>query len=401
MVKTRHGVEPSRGVGRRRSGQSRRPLRGSLSLLVATRKGAFVLRADASRRSWRIGEPQLLGHEVNHLVSDPRDPEVWLLAARTGHLGPTVYRSGDAGRTWGEVPRPPAFPKASRRGAGPAVDRVFHLAPGPARQPGLWWAGTVPHGLFRSDDGGTHWEPVRGFSDYLAALRAKKPPRFFPTPGGFITHSILADPRDAAHLYLSLSVGGTFETEDGGRTWRPLNAGVAANFLPDRHPEFGQDPHCLVVSPADPDRLYQQNHCGVYRLDRPGVRWVRIGKNLPAGVGDIGFPIVAHPRDPDTLWVFPMDGTTVWPRTAPGGRPAVYRSRDGGRRWTRCAAGLPPAHGWLTVLRQGMACDTEDPIGLYLGTTGGEVWASRDEGESWRQIAAHLPPVLAIEVSVR
>ncbi|RPJ59305.1 MAG: glycosyl hydrolase, partial [Acidobacteria bacterium] len=141
----------------------------------------------------------------------------------------------------------------------------------------------------------------------------------------------------------------------------------------------------------------QQNHCGVYRLDRPGARWERIGKNLPATVGDIGFPMVVHPRDPDTAWVFPMDGTAVWPRTSPGGRPAAYRTQDGGRTWVRQADGFPEQQAWFTVLRQGMTCDREDPVGLYIGTTAGEVWASTDEGEHWRQIASHLPQVLAIE----
>jgi hypothetical protein len=386
-----------RHTAKARSGGARR----HVDLLVATRKGAFVLRGDSSRRNWRIGEPHFLGHETNHLTSDPRDGTTWLLAAKTGHLGPTVFRSTDRGQSWSEARRPPAFPKVPEGQDGPALDRVFCLAPGHGNQPGVWWAGSVPHALFRSEDGGVSWEVVVGFRDYLDGLRAQTPPRFFPTPGGAITHSILVDPRDANHLYVSLSTGGSFETADAGANWRPLNQGVSADFLPDPDPEFGQDPHCMVLSPADPDRLYQQNHCGVYRLDRPALRWERIGRNLPPDVGDIGFPIVAHPRDPDTVWVFPMDGTSVWPRTAPGGHPAVFRSRDGGRNWRRGATGFPQAQGWLTVFRQAMTCDAQDPVGLYLGTTTGEVWGSRDEGESWRQVASHLPPVLAIEVLAR
>jgi len=177
-----------------------------------------------------------------------------------------------------------------------------------------------------------------------------------------------------------------------------MNEGSSADFLPEPFAEFGQDPHCVVMSPADPDRLYQQNHCGVYRLDRPGTRWDRIGRNLPKDVGDIGFPIVAHPRDPDVAWVFPMDGTDVWPRTSPGGKPAAFRTRDGGISWTRQAKGFPPANGFFTVFRQAMKADTRDPVGLYLGTTSGEVWASRDEGGSWMQVAGHLPRILSLEV---
>ena len=255
----------SRRTAAARSGGARR----HVDLLVATRKGAFVLRGDSLRRGWRIEEPHFLGHETNHLTTDPRDGTTWLLAAKTGHLGPTVFRSTDGGQSWSEARRPPAFPKAPEGKDGPALDRVFCLAPGHASQPGVWWAGSVPHALFRSEDGGVSWELVVGFSDYLDGLRKQEPPRFFPTPGGAITHSILVDPRDPNHLYVSLSTGGCFETADAGASWRPLNQGVSADFLPDPDPEFGQDPHCMVLSPADPDRLYQQNHCGVYRLDRP------------------------------------------------------------------------------------------------------------------------------------
>jgi photosystem II stability/assembly factor-like uncharacterized protein len=242
---------------------------------------------------------------------------------------------------------------------------------------------------------------VDGFNRFIASLRAKRPESLGETPGGAITHSIVVDPRDAAHMYVALSTGGCFETTDGGAGWRPLNAGVLADFFPDKYPEWGQDPHCVVMSPANPDRLYQQNHCGVYRLDRPGERWERIGERLPPRVGDIGFPVVAHPRNPDTVWVFPMDGTAVWPRTSPGGKPAVFRSRNGGRSWTRQAKGFPVSQGWFTVFRQAMKCDTRDPVGLYLGTTAGEIWVSRDEGASWRCVARHLPRILAVEVVER
>lgn len=373
---------------------------GGVELLVATQKGAFVLQSDAARRAWRIRGPHFLGNETNHMVRDPRDGRTLLVAAVTGHLGPTIFRSGDQGRSWTEAGQPPAFPKAPD-GEGPAVKRTFFLAPGHRSQPGVWWAGTVPHALFRSEDGGASWSPVEGFNRFVAELQAKRSDYLNETPGGRITHSVVIDPRDPSHLYVSLSTGGTFETTDGTRTWRPLNQGVRADFYPDKYPEFGQDPHCMVISPANPDRLYQQNHCGLYRLDRPAERWERIGERLPRTVGDIGFPVVAHPRDEDTLWVFPMDGTEVWPRTSPHGKPAVFRSTNGGRTFTRQARGFPTAQGWFTVFRQAMTSDTRDPVGVYLGTTGGEIWASRDEGRSWKAIASHLPRVLAVEVFER
>jgi hypothetical protein len=166
-----------------------------------------------------------------------------------------------------------------------------------------------------------------------------------------------------------------------------------------KYPEFGQDPHCVRQHPLAPDVLWQQNHCGIYRIERPSDTWERVGDQMPRDVGDIGFPIELHPRDPDTAWVFPMDGTDVWPRTSPGGRPAVYRTRDAGRSWQRLAAGLPAEHAWLTVLRQAMAVDAGEPVGVYFGTTTGEVWASTDEGDAWSCIARHLPHVYSVEVA--
>jgi photosystem II stability/assembly factor-like uncharacterized protein len=382
-----------------RAGRTPVPRATSVELFVSTIKGAFLLKGDGARRVWSLDGPHFLGSETNHFVRDPRDRKTLLLAARTGHLGPTVFRSLDKGRSWQEARQPPAFPKAPEGTSGPVVQRTFFLAPGNASQPGVWWAGTVPHALFRSEDGGATWEPLREFSRYVAGLKEQKPANIGETPGGAITHSILIDPRDANHMYVSLSTGGLFETTDAGRNWRPMNGGSSADFLPDKFPEYGQDPHAVVMSPANPDRLYQQNHCGVYRLDRPGTQWERIGRNLPAAVGDIGFPVVAHPRDQDVLWVFPMDGTDVWPRTSPGGKPAVFCSRDGGASWTRQARGFPESNGWFTVFRQAMKSDAQDPVGLYLGTTAGEIWASRDEGASWKQVATHLPRILSLEVA--
>ena len=374
------------------------PETGPVKLLVGTRKGAFCLVSDSERRTWTLSEPLFLGHIVNHWVSDPRDPDTHLMAARTGHLGPTLFRSHDAGATWAEAPSPPAFPKAAD-GEGRVVGHTFWLEPGHESEPGVWWAGTSPQALFRSEDAGATWESISGFNDHPDWPKWTGDGQD-QTPDGAILHSIRIDPRDPAHLYVSLSGGGTFETLDRGASWKPLNGGVMA-VEPDPYPEYGQDPHCLQMHPLDPDLLYQQNHCGIYRLERPGERWVRIGENMPEDVGDIGFPIGLHPRDTQTAWVFPMDGTDVWPRTSPGGRPAVYRTRDGGASWERLDRGLPPGQAWLTVLRQCMAVDRHDPVGVYFGTTTGEIWASRDEGESWTCIAPYLPQILTVEQAAR
>jgi hypothetical protein len=161
--------------------------------------------------------------------------------------------------------------------------------------------------------------------------------------------------------------------------------------------EFGHDPHCVQLHPDRPDRLWQQNHCGIYRLDRDrGEVWERVGRAMPSEVGDIGFPIAVHPKDPDTAWVFPMDGTEVWPRVSPGGRPALYVTRDAGASWTRQDRGLPAEQAWWTVKRQALCTDSERDVGPYFGTTSGEVWASRDGGGSWDCIARHLPHVYSV-----
>jgi photosystem II stability/assembly factor-like uncharacterized protein len=370
----------------------------SLTLWVGTRKGVFALRTDRRRRQWTLRGPHFLGHEIQHIVQDPRSPDTIVLGAKTGHLGPTVYRSLDRGRSWKEVSTPPAFRTAAEGEPARAVERVFWLTPGHIDQPGVWYAGTSPAGLFRSEDSGATWSPVAGFNDH------RMNPQWAPgwkTPAGELLHSILIDPRDAKHLYLSISVGGVFESTDGGNDWRPLNEGVAADFLPDPNVEFGHDPHCVALHPRNPDRLYQQNHCGIYRLDRPARRWQRIGRAMPSKVGDVGFPIVLHPTDPDTAWVVPMDGTKVWPRTSVDGRPAVYRTRNGGKSWQRLDRGLPRSKAWLTVLRQAMCRDGEERPGIYFGTTGGEVWASTNGGDSWQRIAERLPEIYSLTAAIQ
>jgi len=365
-------------------------------LTLATRKGAWLFHADAARRNWRLDGPHFLGHVFNHVVLDPRDGRTLLAAAKTGHLGPTIFRSADRGRSWKEATRPPAFAKAAAGEQGRTVDHSFWLAPGHASQPGVWFAGTSPQGLFRSGDGGASWEPWSSIHDdpqyrkWFGTVQDG-------TPDGPKLHSIVIDPRDPARMLIGMSGGGVHESTDGGRSFAPLIDGLEVVEGFDRSDPTFHDPHCVRLCPSNPDRLYQQNHCGIYRLDRPSRTWVRIGKSMPKRVGDVGFPMVVHPRDADTAWVFPMDGGTVWPRTSPDGKPAVYVTRNGGRTWQRQAAGLPEKHAWWTVKRQAMCADALDPVGLYFGTTSGELWMSGDEGRRWRCIARHLPEIYAVE----
>jgi len=374
------------------------PAKGPVAVLVGTRKGAFILRGDRARRSWKLSSPIFLGSIVHHLVLDARDRKTMLMAARTGHLGPTVFRSGDLGRSWKEASRPPAFPKAPEGQKGRVVDHTFWLTPAHASEPGAWYAGTSPQGLFRSADGGDTWEPMPGYNDD-PRYRSWMGRETDGTPDGPVIHSVLVDPRDPAHLYLGMSSGGVHESRDGGRTWNPLVDGMEVVEGLDPSNIGFHDPHTVKLCATNPDRLYQQNHCGIYRLDRPGTRWERVGRNMPKAVGDIGFPIVLHPRDDATAWVFPMDGSGVWPRTSPAGKPAAYVTRNAGSTWKRLDGGLPRRDGWWTVKRQAMSGDAHDPVGLYLGTTQGEVWASRDEGARWTCIARGLPEIYSVEAA--
>jgi photosystem II stability/assembly factor-like uncharacterized protein len=370
-------------------------------LLVATRKGAWLFHGDARRKTWRVDGPHFLGHEIHHLQLDPRDGRTLLAAARTGHLGPTIFRSTNFGRTWKEEAQPPAFAKVPEAAAGPAaraVDHTFWLTPGHASERNTWYAGTSPQGLFRSQDGGVTWAPFSSINDdpqyreWMGTVQDG-------TPDGPKLHSIIIDPRDPAHLYFAMSGGGVHESRDGGQNWSTLVKGLDVVEGFDASTITFHDPHCVRLCPSNPDRLYQQNHCGIYRLDRPGNTWQRIGRSMPKRVGDIGFPMVVHPHDDKVAWVFPMDGTSVWPRTSPQGRPAAYVTRNAGRTWQRLDNGLPEAQAWWTVKRQAMTADAADPVGVYFGTASGELWASRDEGQRWSCIARHLPQIHAVEAA--
>ena len=371
------------------------------ALFIATRKGAWIYRSDAARTGWTADGPHFLGHIISHLVLDPRDRTTLLAAAKTGHLGPTIFRSTDWGRSWQEAQQPPAFAAVPEAETGRAVDHTFWLTPAHCNEPDVWYGGTSPQGLFRSADGGMTWVGLPSINNDMR-FREWMGSEKDGTPDGPKLHSIIVDPRDPAHLYFGMSGGGVHESTDHGRTWRQLISGmeVVDGFGFDPANAAFHDPHCLRLCPSNPDRLYQQNHCGIYRLDRPAESWVRIGRNMPGEIGDIGFTMTVHPRDDQTAWVFPMDGTEVWPRTSPGGKPAVYATHDGGETWQRQDAGMPGEQAWWTVKRQAMCSDSHDPVGLYFGTTSGELWMSRDEGAHWECIARHLPEIYAVEAAV-
>jgi len=351
-------------------------------ILAGTRKGLFLLRGDEDRREWKVNDPLLPGWEIFHAVVDPRDG---MLYACTNSFvyGATVHRSSDLGQTW-ERAEELGLPEESEL----KLERTWHLEPGHESQPETLWLGGAPGVLFRSDDRGKTWEPVRGVVEHPTREQ------WNPGAGGMCCHSIQLDPSDANRLYIGISAAGVFRTDDGGERWSPANKGTAADFMPDPYPEVGQCVHKLLVHPSRPDRLWQQNHCGVYRSDDRGESWERLdGNGLPSG---FGFPIALHPREPDTAFVVPEEGAEN--RVTCNGRLGIYRTRDGGASWAERPQGLPtPA--WSAVMRESMASDGLDPVGIYLGTQSGSVFVSPDEGESWVEAARQLPPILSVDVA--
>ena len=347
-------------------------------VLTGTRKGLFLLRGDESRRRFELEGPLLAGWSVYHAVADPRDGALYA-CANNWVYGATVHRSTDLGRTW-QRSESLGLPEAS----GLELAQTWHVEPGHEEEPETLWLGGDPGVLFRSDDRGTTWHAVEGLLEHPTRER------WAAGAGGLCCHSIQTDPRDARRLYVGISAAGVFRTEDAGRTWAPANRGTAADFLPDPYPELGQCVHKVLVHPARPERLWQQNHCGVYRSDDRGESWERLdGNGLPSG---FGFPIALDPADPDTAYVVPEEGSDN--RVTCHGRLSVYRTRDAGSSWQLVADGLPdPA--WATVLREGLASDER---GVYLGTQSGSVFVLPEHGDEWVEAASQLPPVLSVEV---
>jgi photosystem II stability/assembly factor-like uncharacterized protein len=353
-----------------------------VGLLVGTRKGLFVLRGDEGRRAWTVEEPLLEGWEVFHAIRDPRDGTLYA-CTNTFVYGPTVHRSSDLGRTW-ERAEELGLPEDGEL----KLEKTWHVEPGRESEPGTLWLGGAPGVLFRSDDGGRSWELNRGLFEHPTR------DRWQPGAGGMCTHSIQLDPGSTT-MYAGISAAGVFRSEDGGVSWTSANKGTAADFAPDdKFPEVGQCVHKLLLHPARPDRLWQQNHCGVYRSDDRGESWERLEDNgLPSG---FGFPLALHPRDPDVAYVIPEERAEN--RVTCNGELGVYRTSDGGRSWEKTVNGLP-ARAWVAILREGASFDDLDPPGVYFGTQSGSVFVSPDDGQSWVEAASQLPPILSVEVA--
>ncbi|KQT94003.1 glycosyl hydrolase [Marmoricola sp. Leaf446] len=354
-------------------------------LLVGTRKGLWVGRSDAERHDWSWTGPHFDMEEVYSCAVDTRGDETRLLAgASSMWLGPRVRRSADLGATWEEGDDGGVrFPDDVDR----SVERVWQLVPGSGD--GVVWAGTEPGAVWRSGDGGATFDLERGLWDH--PHREQWGAGF----GGQAFHTILPHPTDPESVTVAISTGGVYRTQDGGRSWEPRNAGIRAEFLPEgeQYPEFGQCVHKVARHPSRPERLYLQNHGGVYRSDDEGGSWTYIADGLPA---DFGFPVVVHPHEPDTLFVFPIGGGDG--RYPPGAKARVWRSRDAGETWQELAQGLPDSF-YVAVMRDAMCADDHEQPGLYFGARNGAVWGSSDAGETWAELVRDLPDVMVVRAA--
>jgi hypothetical protein len=369
-----------------RSKRGAAPGRQGVLLAVGTVKGLFLLKSNAGRRGFELSGPHFPGHGVYAAAYDSRAGRHRLWAGiQSMHWGAELVASDDFGASWIRSETPLVkFPESS----GASLQNIWQIAPGRTEEPGVLYCGVQPAALFVSRDAGASWSLNEGLWNH--PHRAKWQPGF----GGLCLHTVLPDPGNSAHMTVAISTGGVYRTDDGGASWRTSHKGVRAQFLPDPHPEFGQCVHKVAHSPNKPERLYLQNHWGLYRSDDAGTSWRDVANGVPS---DFGFSMAVHPRDADTAFIVPLHSDGF--RCTPEGRLRVYRTDNGGKNWKPMTRGLPQKQAFETVLRDGLCVDSLDPAGVYFGTRSGKIFASRDEGASWKKIADGLPAVTCVKAA--
>jgi photosystem II stability/assembly factor-like uncharacterized protein len=382
-------------------------------VLVGTRKGAFVLTSDGARKKWDVSGPHFAGWEVFHIKGSPADPDRIYASQWMSWFGQVIQRSDDRGKTWftpgtpaGQLPTSPeGMPMGESNKfvydtAGQPLTthqwydgtqhpwefkRVWHLEPSHS-DPDTVYAGVEDAALFRSTDGGKNWRE-------LPALRAQQGAAWMPGAGGMGLHTILIDPKNPDRIYIAISSAGAFRTDDGGKSWKPINKGLNSRYIPDPTAEIGHCVHRIAFHPSRPGTLFMQKHWDVLRTDDAGENWHEVSGNLPT---DFGFVVDVHAHEPETIYVIPIKSDAE--HYVPDGKLRVYRSKTGGNEWEPLTKGLPQEHCYVNVLRDAMSIDQLDSCGVYFGTTGGQVYASADAGDSWAPIVRDLPAVLSVEV---
>jgi photosystem II stability/assembly factor-like uncharacterized protein len=365
----------------------------TVRVLVGTRKGAFVLSADASRKKWKVDGPQFAGWEIYHLKGSPADPDRLYASQSSGWFGQVMQRSNDGGKTWETAGNQFAYegevgPHTWYDGSPHPYEfkRVWHLEPS-LSDPDTVYAGVEDAAIFKSTDAGQTWNELPGLRTHETASS------WAPGAGGLCLHTILIDPGNPDRMYGAISAAGVFRTDDGGKTWKPTNKGLRSNTIPDQDAEVGHCVHRLAMHPSRPKTLFMQKHWDVTRTDDGGDSWREISGDLPT---DFGFVIDVHANEPETVYVVPITSDSL--HYVPDGKLRVYRSRTGGNEWEALTDGLPQKDCYVNVLRDAMAVDALDPCGVYFGTSGGQVYASADAGDSWTSIVRDLPGVLSVEV---
>jgi hypothetical protein len=360
--------------------------KGDFLLLVGTTKGAFILRSNAQRSRWEVGGPYFHGHNVYAMAYDGRAGQHRIWASTQSYWGTLLRSSDDFGKSWTNPQQAPLrFPSDT----GLSLKNIWQITLGPPEEPNVLYCGVEPAALFETRDSGATWSLVRGLFDHPHR------PRWMPGNGGLALHTIVLDPTDNQRMYVAISAGGVYRTNDGRHTWTAQNQGIRAMFMPDKYPEFGQCVHKIAMHPSRPDRLFLQNHWGLYRSDNCAENWIDIANGVPS---DFGFAVVMHPRNPDCVYIIPVESDEF--RCACDGRLRVYRTRNAGGSWEPLMRGLPQKRAYETVLRDAMTADAFDPVGIYFGTRSGQLFGSRDEGKTWQKIFEGLPSVVCVRNAV-
>jgi serine/threonine protein kinase len=360
--------------------------KGDFLLLLGTTKGAFILRSNAARSRWEVGGPYFHGHNVYAMAYDGRGGQHRIWASTQSYWGTLLRSSDDFGKSWTNPQQAPIrFPSDT----GVSLKNIWQITLGRPEEPNVLYCGVEPAALFETRDAGESWSLVRGLFDHPHR------PRWMPGNGGLALHTVVLDPADNQRIYVAISAGGVYRTSDGGRSWTPQNQGIRAVTMPDRYPEFGQCVHKIVMHPARPERLYLQSHWGLYRSDNRAENWTDIANGVPS---DFGFAMLTHPRNPDCVYVVPVESDEF--RCACDGRLRVYRTRNGGASWEPLFRGLPQKRAYETVLRDAITADAFDPVGIYFGTRSGQLFGSRDEGRTWQKVLEGLPSVVCVRNAV-